>query len=64
MLVIAFGTKLKDGWENFYAQAILVYFMSCFKLPGGLCKHINSIIIFFGGDVNKEEGNQPRCHGK
>lgn len=27
------------------AQAILVYSMSCFKIPKGLCHHINSEIL-------------------
>ena len=29
------------------AQAIPVYSMSCFKIPGGLCEHINAIIRKF-----------------
>lgn len=30
------------------AQAIPVYSMSCFKLPRGLCKHLNMLIRKFG----------------
>jgi hypothetical protein len=29
------------------AQAILVYSMACFKLPRGLCNHLNSLIRQF-----------------
>jgi hypothetical protein len=29
------------------AQAIPIYSMSCFKLPRGLCKHINSLLRNF-----------------
>ena len=29
------------------AQAIPVYSMSCFKLPRGLCEHINCMILYF-----------------
>ena len=29
------------------AQSVPVYSMSCFKLPRGLCEHINSLILIF-----------------
>ena len=42
-------------------QAILTYSMSCFKLPCGLCKHIDSLLrnFWWGG----KEGKRKTCYG-
>ena len=39
------------------AQAIPVYSMACFRLPRGLCEHINSLIRGFGGEAKKVRGS-------
>ena len=41
------STGGKEVLIKLVAQAIPVYSMSCFKLPRGLCEHINSIIRKF-----------------
>lgn len=48
----------KDVLIKSVAQAIPVYSTSCFKLPRGLCKHINSIINFFWWGC-KQGGRKP-----
>ena len=46
------------------AQAIPVYSMSCFKLPRGLCSHINSIICKFWWGCKQGERKPTWCLGK
>lgn len=36
------------------AQAILIYTMSCFKLPDSLCDELKSMIRISGGDRHKK----------
>lgn len=42
------------------AQAVPVFSMSCFKLPRGLCEHINSLSGSSGGAVKMARENQAR----
>jgi hypothetical protein len=44
------------------ARAIPTYSMSCFKLPRGLCKHINGLLRNFWWG-RKERGRHARLHG-
>ena len=41
------------------AQAVLVFSMSCFKLPRGLCEHLNSLIrkFWWGSRDGKRKAN-------
>lgn len=72
---IGFGTRSGDGRKILYlggkevhikevAQVVPVYSMSCFKLPRGLCRHINSLIWNFCGAVRDVKGKLFRFHGK
>ena len=45
------------------AQAIPTYSMSCFKLPRGLCKHINDLVRNFYGEVRRETRRHVGLHG-
>jgi hypothetical protein len=53
-----FGAAFKDGWKGCcqqgkdvliksVAQALPIFSMACFKLPRGLCLHINSLLKKF-----------------
>jgi hypothetical protein len=46
------------------AQTILIFSMSCFRLPSGLCEHINSLIRNSGGGAAEERGEHVGLHGK
>jgi hypothetical protein len=58
-LKIEFGAKYKVGWSTLLsfggkdvliksmAQALSIFSMACFKLPHGLCQHINSLLRKF-----------------
>ena len=41
------------------AQALPTYSMSCFKLPRGLCEHLNSLIRWFWW--GSKEGERKTC---
>ena len=65
-----FGRGSRDGWDTLYQQVGKkdsskqlrkqyrrpTYSMSCFKLPRGLCEHINGIMRrFWWGEQRKQE---------
>ena len=41
------STACKEVLVNSVAQAVPVFSMSCFKLPRGLCEHLNKLIRQF-----------------
>ena len=43
------------------AQSITAYSMACFKLPRGLCEHIESLILNFCGELKKVRRRQRGC---
>jgi hypothetical protein len=45
------------------AQAIPVYSMACFRLPWGLCEHINSLIRRFWWGIRRAKGNHAASPG-
>ena len=53
------STGEKEVLIKSVAQAVSTYSMSCFKLPRGLCEHINGILqIFWWGS---KEGKRKTC---
>jgi hypothetical protein len=48
----------KDILIKYVAQAIPTFSMSCFKLPRGLCKYIDSVLRGSWWAVKMENGNQ------
>ena len=45
------------------AQSVPVYSMSCFKLPRGLCEHINSLVRKFWWGSKEGKGSQVGSRG-
>jgi hypothetical protein len=54
----------KDILIKSVVQAIPIFSMACFKLPRGLCHHINALIRKFWWGVKRVKGNLDGSHGK